>query len=372
MGIVSISLSDINGDRLAHLIPLYATRKWVVQLQEQGNYRGFDAMQIPKDWPPLKGVELNPERLYWFDGTVNEYHWFMCDLHRIPGFDQFMGHCDFISVHAPCSGGETHGPPRDLSSLNHEHTTWSLHEIVEAMKFADRIGAQYFNLHPSSIGSNNEHEKARMKEVFYRSFEALCHVYFGSPQFQFDISLENLERPKFPALEDEILDVYNRCLEIYNRIRETHSGFQVGMSPRKEQNAPKIVLDIPHYAHNLLMTWGYSTDNLKRVPGAIYAFIDRYADIIGYYHLAGCWLTEGEHGPYLITHGDIGPIERDYPEDELDLARILSHPDFRCEDKHIILEIHRHQSRCDGDNGVYHRLVRDSVMNVREFVNHRE
>ena len=37
----------------------------------------------------------------------------------------------------------------------------------------------------------------------------------------------------------------------------------------------------------------------------------------------------------------------------------------------IVLEIQRNQSRCNGDNSIYYRLVRESVVNVRQFVNFR-
>lgn len=232
-------------------------------------------------------VELQPEtkELYTNTPTINSH---------------------VISVHAPSIG-------RDLSSPHPEFRKFAVREVKEGIKFAGTINASFFVVHPTQFYEYNNklgikappgyrydisyfwfHPFARNYVVDY-FLESLCELveYCARNKWKLTFLLENLEYPKFPALPDEIIS-------IYDKVRTSCNSLRIG-----------IVLDMPHLWHSIrILREAHRLSNNVTFENAVEILLDEIRQEIHLIHLAGCY-DHKTHEPIIY--------KKAYSSNELDL-----------------------------------------------------
>ncbi|MEW5897405.1 MAG: hypothetical protein AB1668_06945 [Nanoarchaeota archaeon] len=312
---VGIAFSDANGftENLPDLIKNYCRPEYVQKLCRSGQYSPDFVRELDYSWPGLRAIELQPEALYRIHGDPNIYSWRWVNLPELPGFDEFFKRCKVVGLHGPTTDGKSKYPKRrDLSSLDESHRHWSELETKEAMSFAhnDLIQAGYFVIHPGQFDDPEQHEAK--KRQFLKSLDHLFAHYTRNGH-RYTICLENLERPKFPSSEGEMLEIYEQALAIARKYD-------------LPEDKIRLIFDIPHFCHNVLIDRGFNQKSLDDVIGEVAGVIERNHGLIYCYHLAGCRKKLDANGkPYFATHEDIPLIERFYSAEqwELNLQWIL-------------------------------------------------
>lgn len=166
------------------------------------------------------------------------------------------------------------------------------HKTKLGMDLAQQLGVEYFVFHLTIQDDNKDRDAQRKQAIIF--FEQI-NDYHSFQKHTYSLALENLEYPKHPASNNEILDIMQELVEIHPNL-----GF---------------IFDLAHYWHNRLsllpdakITEEDFYEELKKI---LTDFITKSTYALMGFHIGQAYINGEDHQ----THELPGNLKGTYRED---------------------------------------------------------
>ncbi len=215
----------------------------------------------------------------------------------------------------------------------------SISSIIEAMRWANQIKADYFVIHLCQTDRWRDNSYRRDVQIpkSLKIFNFLASIY-RKEHFQFVPCIEILEYPKYPATPYEIRTILNSCQQI---LPQTRLAFDIAHLWRSRS----LICETQHQE--------FENIRFKSFNEELQDTLDILSnDDVYIWHLGGCFETETHAIPGIYPDED--PFSAFYRLDisgaydesrEMDISKALDIVIHYCSIHHqplrIILEIHR-------------------------------
>lgn len=256
------------------------------------------------------------------------------------------------SMRRPGNTFGVHQPIRDMDVLSQDvhKKLETIESTQQAMRFAHLISADYFVFHLAQSRDYWDWNRSEQIDIALKAFKEWAEFYKKSG-FRFTPLIENLEFPKFPALPEEMISIFNTCKEFLPNVKIC---FDIPHLWRSRalilENGGRLKDSIPNYVRLTTSSCDYFDYAMEEVLSEKEGLSKNDIFI---YHLAGCWkhftheipgLRPGE-SPFLHKMRLDDPTYLYDPDAEMIfphiMNRLLRYKMERKEDVRIILEVYQ-------------------------------
>ncbi len=313
-------------------------------------------------------LQLEEPQVYELATPDAEYLPFL-DPGHLAKRDDFVGRAFYelskkraISFHSPLSAG-------NISSPNGKVRKQAVEYTKKAMAGAQAFGAHVFVLHPSHHApdyweqfksptvKNNMDLRAQVPQHFLESLHELADFY-AKRGFSFQVGIENLEFPQYPATTAELWDILSKSNEAW---RQSNPDGKIGVvldiqhlrrsKALLEENLPyplEFFVDgerlraLEEFVHTpICRDYGALTPNggIPVINGIFHAHLD---DII-LIHLAGNNKRHDTHEPILYDIGSFEYRKEHYDRGMINIRQVLDIVHHSGYKRGVILELRSRQ-----------------------------